>query len=93
MTPLFAIRCRARRGESAGFEPWFDFVAAVLACWLEGNKDEEATDALWVCPEFGAMTSGYWLPSFPDPWQDAVFAKGEIARLWQRLFPLAASRL
>lgn len=71
-------------GETAEWaKPWFEFVEAVFACWLNEDAAEERT--LWVCPEFGAMGSGYWLPSFPDPWKDALFVRQETERLWQRL--------
>lgn len=60
-------------------KPWFEFVEEVLGRWVAENPG----DTLWVCPELGAMTSGYWLPSFPDPWKDSIFVKQEIDRIWQ----------
>jgi hypothetical protein len=71
------------RGETDGWaKPWFYFVEELFACWLRENPGEGQT--LWACPELGAMTSGYWLPSFPDPWKDAIFVRLETERLWQR---------
>ena len=61
--------------------PWFDFVEEAFLCWLEGDQ---AGEQLWACPEFGAMGSGYWLPSFPDPWKDAVFTRQELVAIWRR---------
>lgn len=61
-------------------EPWFKFLEYVFACWWQQNQN--TTEPLWVCPEFGAMTSGYWLPDFPDPWQDALFVKQEVQNIW-----------
>ena len=64
-----------------GAKPWFEFVENAFACWQAGN----AADAtLWACPELGGLGSGYWLESFPDPWEDAVFVRREFDRLWQR---------
>jgi len=62
---------------------WFDFVEAALGCWLQDGSN--CGETLWACPEFGAMTSGYWLPSFPDPWEDAIFVKQETNRRWKSL--------
>jgi sugar phosphate isomerase/epimerase len=59
---------------------WLDFVAAAFKCWLEGPQDGKT---LWICPELGALTSGYWIAPFPDPWQDAIFAKNEFELIWQ----------
>ena len=60
--------------------PWFEFVEEILRTWAENAGGEGGP--LWVCPELGAMTSGYWLPSFPDPWQDALVVKREVSRIW-----------
>jgi sugar phosphate isomerase/epimerase len=60
--------------------PWLEFVAAALACWREGKQ---AGETLWVCPELGSMTSGYWIAPFPDPWQDAIFARNQFAAIWR----------
>lgn len=62
--------------------PWFEFVEAAFACLLQQNVSEGET--LWACPEFGAMTSGYWLPSFSDPWKDAIFVRKETENLWRQ---------
>ena len=69
---------------------WFDFVNAALACWLGDEANHEET--LWACPEFGAMTSGYWLPSFPDPWEDTLFVRQQTDVLWQSLLSPMAPR-
>ncbi|MGA7858869.1 MAG: hypothetical protein WCA11_13115 [Terracidiphilus sp.] len=65
-----------------GAIPWFDFVAAAFEAFLQQNANNRGT--LWACPEFGAMTSGYWLPSFPDPWKDAIFVRQETENLWRQ---------
>ncbi|MCW1923915.1 xylose isomerase [Luteolibacter arcticus] len=62
---------------------WFDLLEAAFHCWLQEEANQGVT--LWACPEFGAMSSGYWLPSFPDPWEDATFVKQESDRLWQSM--------
>ena len=73
-------------GEIADWaKPWFEFVEATFDCWLQRNSTEAAI--LWVCPELGAKTSGYWLPSFPDPWEDALFVRQETERLWRQRSP------
>lgn len=70
-------------GEMADLaRPWFEFVEAAFACVLQQNTTEAGT--LWVCPEFGAKTSGYWLPSFSDPWKDAIFVRQQTEQLWCR---------
>jgi len=71
------------KGEVADWAiPWFDFVAAAFAIFLRQNVNKSGT--LWACPEFGAMPSGYWLPSFPDPWKDAIFVRQETENLWRQ---------
>jgi hypothetical protein len=62
--------------------PWFEFVEAAFACLLQQNVRDGET--LWACPEFGAMTSGYWLPSFSDPWKDAIFVRQKTENLWRQ---------
>ena len=71
-----------QQGQITGWaRPWFEFVKIHFDCWLNGGRSGEE---LWVCPELGAMTSGYWLPSFPDPWKDAVVARSEFDTRWKR---------
>ena len=61
---------------------WFEFVKDALTCWSEGKS---SSDTLWACPELGAMTSGYWIPSFPDPWKDTIAAKQAIQEIWEKI--------
>jgi hypothetical protein len=61
---------------------WLEFAEAALSCWKEGQSSETT---LWACPELGAMTSGYWLPSFSDPWQDARAIQTALADIWNQL--------
>lgn len=61
---------------------WLEFVKDVLACWSEGKSPN---DTLWACPELGAMTSGYWISPFPDPWKDALVAKRCISEIWDTM--------
>ena len=67
-------------GMSVWAKPWFEFVQSAFACWQQGNAPDTT---LWVCPELGAMGSGYWLETFPDPWKDAIVVRREFDRLWQ----------
>jgi hypothetical protein len=61
---------------------WFEFVKDALTCWSEGKS---SSDTLWACPELGSMTSGYWIPSFPDPWKDTIVAKQAIEEIWEKI--------
>jgi len=61
---------------------WFEFVKDTLTCWSEGKS---ASDTLWACPELGSMTSGYWIPSFTDPWKDTIVAKQAIEEIWEKI--------
>jgi hypothetical protein len=61
---------------------WFEFVKDALTCWCEGKS---SSDTLWECPELGSMTSGYWIPSFPDPWKDTIAAKQAISQIWEKI--------
>lgn len=61
---------------------WLEFVKDALTCWSKGKS---ARDTLWACPELGSMTSGYWIPSFPDPWKDTITAKQAISEIWEKI--------
>lgn len=82
-----------QRNIAAVAQPWLEFVEAAFTYWLEGNPEGET---LWVCPELGGLTSGYWIAPFPDPWQDAQVARREFEHLWQKVRqnrpPLAVQR-
>jgi hypothetical protein len=67
---------------TAGARSWLEFVEAVFACWRE---DKHSGETLWVCPELGSLTSGYWIAQFPDPWLDTVVARNEFAAIWRRI--------
>lgn len=88
LRPFNGHHCQIAATNSSGkmaewAKPWFEFVEATFFCWLQEKSNDDGT--LWVCPEFGGMTSGYWLPSFRDPWLDAMFAQKEVERLWRQL--------
>jgi hypothetical protein len=70
-----------RGHETPEFKPYLQFVDDVLACWLAGAKGGEV---LYACPEFGPKASGYGLTSFADPWQDAVYLRGQTEALWKK---------
>ena len=71
------------RGKISGWAAsWLEFVKDALTCCSEGKS---SSDTLWACPEFGAMTSGYWLPSFPDPWKDTIATKQAISEIWDKI--------
>ena len=61
---------------------WLEFVRDALTCWSVGKS---SSDTLWACPELGSMTSGYWIPSFPDPWKDTIIAKQTISEIWEKI--------
>jgi alkanesulfonate monooxygenase SsuD/methylene tetrahydromethanopterin reductase-like flavin-dependent oxidoreductase (luciferase family) len=63
------------------FVAWRDhFLRPMLAAWLKGQRSSRQ---LWAVVELGPKGSGYALACFPDVWQDAIVARGEIERVWQ----------
>lgn len=70
---------KGKPSAEAGF--YYDFVDALLACWLKGAKGGEV---LYVCPEFGPMPGGYCLQAFPNPWKDAVVLRAKTEELWKK---------
>ena len=62
---------------------WLPFAAAILKCWLEGNRG--ANREIFVCPEMGPVASGYNLSSLPNSWEDAKILRMEIERIWKGL--------
>jgi len=62
---------------------WLPFAAAILKCWLRGNKN--SAREIFICPELGPLAGGYKLSTFPDSWQQAKILRGEIDRLWKKL--------
>jgi hypothetical protein len=66
--------------ETPEIKPYLEFVQELLACWLKAAKGGEA---LYVCPEFGPVMSGYGLSSFPDVWKDAIFMRERTEEIWK----------
>lgn len=62
---------------------WMPFAEAVLACWLDGNR--EGGREIFVCPEMGPVPGGYNLSCLPSAWEDAKVLRLEIERMWQSL--------
>ena len=56
---------------------WLRFASDVLSIWHKANPNEY----LWVCPEFGAVSSGYWISPFCDPWLDAQRCRHELSQV------------
>jgi len=63
-------------------KPWLEFVDALFDCWIAGCAHHQA---LWLCPEIGALTSGYWIPTFPDPWSDAIVTLNQLNTIWEQV--------
>ncbi len=68
---------------TAEVRDWLPFARAVLACWLEGNRDSGRE--ILVCPELGPVAGGYNLSTLPSSWDDACVLRGEIDALWRDL--------
>lgn len=66
---------------------YLDFVKDLLKVWAEGNRGTNAE--VFIIPEFGPNGSGYNLPEFPNPWQESIFLRGEIDRIWKELIEKA----
>jgi sugar phosphate isomerase/epimerase len=62
---------------------WLPFAAAVLRCWLAGNRDTGRE--IFICPEMGPVAGGYNLSTLPGSWEDAKVLHGEVEKLWKRL--------
>jgi len=66
----------------AEFKDWIGFVEDLLAFWMKGPRE---VDDLYVCPELGPVRfGGYCLSVYPNPWEDAIRCREEIARAWDR---------
>ncbi len=66
--------------ETPEFKDYLQFVDDFLACWLKGARGGEV---LYACPEFGPVSGGYGLTSFPDVWKDAIYLRARIEEIWQ----------
>ncbi|NQU09245.1 xylose isomerase [bacterium] len=70
-----------RRGRATPeIRDYLEFVDAFFACWLRGARGGEV---LYGCPEFGPR-GGYGISTFPDVWQDAVWLRAAIDKLWRK---------
>lgn len=70
------------RGKLDGdFVTWRDnFVKPLFAELVKGAR---AGKTLWAVVELGPKGSGYALECFPDVWEDACVARGELDKLWK----------
>ena len=68
---------------TAEVQAWFPFADALLACWIEGNR--QPGREIFVCPELGPVEGGYALSTFPNSWEDAKVLRREIDALWNRV--------
>lgn len=62
------------------FLDYVTFVEDLFACWLAGPRPG---GELWVCPELG-MSHGYHVSTDPHAWPDAVRARREILKAWEK---------
>ncbi len=63
---------------------WLPFAEALLKCWLDGNAN--SAREIFVCPELGPINEGYKLSTFRNSWEEAKILRGEIEKLWRRVF-------
>jgi hypothetical protein len=66
--------------ETPEIKPYLAFIDSLLACWFKAAK---GGDVLFVCPEFGPISSGYGLSVFPNVWKDAIFLREKTEALWK----------
>jgi hypothetical protein len=64
------------------FKDYLAFVEDVFRCWLAGSRP---FNELWVVPELGPVASGYGISTWPSPWEDAVIAKREFEKIWNKV--------
>ncbi|MEO6005101.1 MAG: xylose isomerase [Opitutus sp.] len=62
------------------FNDYIKFVEDLFSLWLRGPRPG---GELWVCPELG-MSHGYQVSINPHAWPDAVRARAEMVKAWQR---------
>lgn len=62
------------------FRDYLAFAEDLFACWLAGPRPG---GELWVCPELG-MSHGYHVSTDPHAWPEAVRARRELVKAWQR---------
>lgn len=65
------------------FTDWLSFAEAVLACWLDGNR--QPGREIFICPELGPIEGGYALSTFPNSWESTKQLRKEIDTMWRRL--------
>jgi hypothetical protein len=64
------------------FKDYLLFVEDVFRSWLAGPRP---FNELWVVPELGPVASGYGISTWPSPWEDAVIAKREFEKIWNKV--------
>ena len=63
------------------FIAWRDnFLKHMLFNWV---KAQRGSKELWAVVELGPKGSGYALDCFPDVWEDAIVARGEIDKVFK----------
>ena len=62
------------------FNDYIKFVEDLFSLWLQGPQPG---GELWVCPELG-MSHGYPVSINPHAWPDAVRARSEMVKAWER---------
>jgi hypothetical protein len=68
--------------EIPDIKPYFEFLDALLGCWMKGAKGGEI---VYVCPETGGYNAGgYGLPCFPNIWEDTLRVQAKTAELWKK---------
>lgn len=62
------------------FKDYVQFMDDLLACWFAGAKGGEV---VYICPEV-LPKGGYGLSTFGPLWEDTLYVKHEIERLWKK---------
>src|SRR6266404_1223238 len=71
-----------RGGLTREFQEYLPFVEDTFRCWLAGPRPH---NELWVVPEMGPASSGYGMSTWPPPWEDAIVAKQELEKVWNKV--------
>jgi hypothetical protein len=66
--------------ETPEFREYLQFLDAFMVCWLKGAAGGEV---LYACPEFGPVSSGYGISTFPNVWKDAILLREKTEAIWK----------
>jgi len=69
-------------GLTREFRDYLPFVEDTFRCWLAGPRPR---NELWDVPELGPVASGYGVSTWPPPWEDAIVAKQELEKVWNKV--------